>query len=106
MDGQEGEAAALNHAEKETEAAKTECCQTTEQKEVCASTNLQGDSGALAHWFDLDLEDPIILPSCFAHFAYFSSAKAEGGSQWNSQIQVNPTQVRDLLNHLVGEVAG
>ena len=31
--GQEGEAAALNHAEKETEAAKTECCQTTEEKD-------------------------------------------------------------------------
>ena len=58
-------------------------------------------------WVDFDLDVPIILLSWFAHSAYLSSEvqKAEVGRQWNNQNQVNPTQMRDLLNHTVDEFA-
>ena len=35
-------------------------------------------------WVDSDLNVPAILPSCFAHSAYLSSAQAELGRQWNN----------------------
>ena len=48
-------------------------------------------------WVDINLHVPVILPSCFAHY----QPRQKWEKQWNSQNRINPTQVRDLLNHPV-----
>ena len=43
----------------------------------------------------------MILSSCTAASAKFRPALEEVGRQWNTQIEVNPTQVREEMGHLV-----